>query len=136
MKAVILIFKHATFLRLSNLSPRSALNQAEIDYQAANMEWKIQEHLAVPGQEHSVEHFVSFIMATDICVFILKLLRPYFNKLLSVPPHSSAEIHGHQKQHWSDQLWKSIFPHKFIGHHEEACEEGQVNAMSSGLDMV
>ena len=101
------------------------------------MEWKIQEHLAVPGQEHSVEHFVGFIMATDICVCLfLKLLKLYFNKLLPVPSHSPTETHRHQKQHWFKQLWKPIFPHKFIEHHEEACEEGQVNTMSNGLNIV
>ena len=68
---VILILKHATCLRLLGLSPASALTHAELDYQEANIDSKIQEHLAVSAQEHTVEQFSDFIMATDIGLFIL-----------------------------------------------------------------
>jgi hypothetical protein len=71
LKAVILILKHATFLRLSNLSPESALTHAELDYQKANIDLKIQQHLMASSQEHSVKQFASFIMATDLGWFIL-----------------------------------------------------------------
>lgn len=71
VKAVILIFKHATFLRLLDLSSESALVQAELGYQQANIDLNIQQHLAASSQEHSVELFSSFIMATDIGWFIL-----------------------------------------------------------------
>jgi len=63
--AVILILKHATLLRLSNLQ-ESALTQAELDYQKANMDLVIQQHLMAYAPEHSVEQFASFIMGTDI----------------------------------------------------------------------
>ncbi|KAH9017264.1 hypothetical protein EDB84DRAFT_1522295, partial [Lactarius hengduanensis] len=68
--AVILILKHATFLHLSNLSPESALTHAELDYQAANIDAKIQQYLMSSSQEHSVKQFTAFIMATD-CSFLL-----------------------------------------------------------------
>ncbi|KAH9016955.1 hypothetical protein EDB85DRAFT_2018127, partial [Lactarius pseudohatsudake] len=65
--AVIIIVKHATSLRLSNLSPKSALTHAELDYREANIDPKIRRHLtASPSQEHFVELFASFIMATDV----------------------------------------------------------------------
>ena len=70
VEAVILILKHATLLRLSNLSPVSALTQAELDYQEANVDLKIQQHLTVSSQEHSVELLMGFIMATEIGWFI------------------------------------------------------------------
>ena len=70
MEAVILILKHATFLRLSNLSQESALVQAELDYQAANTELKIKQHITESSQ-HSVELCASFIMATDFGWIIL-----------------------------------------------------------------
>jgi hypothetical protein len=70
VEAVILILKHATLLRLSNISPESALTQAGRDYQAANIDSKIQQLLAVPSPEPSVEQLASFIMATDISMFI------------------------------------------------------------------
>ena len=70
VKAVILIMKQASFLRLSNLSPNSALTLAEVDYHEANVDSTIQQHLAT-SQEHSIELFVAFIMATDISLFFL-----------------------------------------------------------------
>lgn len=66
MKAVILILKHATSLRLLDLPPESALTCAELDYQKSNIDFKIQEHLKASSQEHSVQQFAAFIMATDI----------------------------------------------------------------------
>jgi len=63
--AVILILKHATFLRLSNLTSKSALSHADLDYQEANIDLKIQLLMA-SSQEHSVVLFAHFIMATDI----------------------------------------------------------------------
>jgi len=64
--AVILILKHATLLCLSNLSPESALTQAELAYQEANIDLRIQQYLRASSQEHSVQQFVDFIMATYI----------------------------------------------------------------------
>jgi hypothetical protein len=66
LEAVILILKHATFLRLSNLSSESALTHVDRDYQEENINLKIQQHLAASSQEHSVVLFAGFIMATDI----------------------------------------------------------------------
>ena len=70
VKAVIIIFKHATFFHLSNLSPESALTQAETDYQAANMGLRVQQFLTAPSQEHNIMQFLHFIMAIDIGLFI------------------------------------------------------------------
>ena len=71
VKAVILIFKHATFLHLSNLSAASALTHAEMDYWASKIDLTIQEHLVASSNEDSVEQFAHFIMATDFGLFIL-----------------------------------------------------------------
>ena len=71
VEAVILILKHATFLRLSNMSPESALTHAEVDYREANIDSSIRQYLTAPSQEHSDELFAGFIMATDvICTHI------------------------------------------------------------------
>ena len=75
MQAIILIFKHATFLRLSN-SLESALNLAVLDYQRAGIDLKIQDYLKPSSPEHSVEEIAFFIMATEIgkvivCIVIL-----------------------------------------------------------------
>ena len=69
-KAVTLILKHATFLRFSNL-PESALTSAELDYQRANIDVIIQQHLITHGPEHSIEQFTHFIMNNDIGLCIL-----------------------------------------------------------------
>ena len=71
LEAVIIILKHATFLRLSNLSSKSALIKADRQYHEANMDLKIQEYLATTCQEQFVTQSVSFIMATNMGLFIL-----------------------------------------------------------------
>ena len=69
MQAVILILKHALFLRLSN-SQDTALTNAGLDFQKADINLKIQDYLKAYSPEHSIEESASFIMATDICMFI------------------------------------------------------------------
>ncbi|KAH9029362.1 hypothetical protein EDB83DRAFT_2418270 [Lactarius deliciosus] len=62
IKAVIIILKHATSLRLSKLSPESALTHAELDYREADIDSKIRQHLtASSSREHSVELSAGFI---------------------------------------------------------------------------
>ena len=70
MKAVILILKHATLLRTSDSNKEEALTQVEQDYQKANIDLKIQEHLKEVPPEDFVEQFASFINATEIGLFI------------------------------------------------------------------
>jgi hypothetical protein len=69
VEVVILILKHATTLRFSNL-PEQALIQAELDYQEANIGLKIQEYLKAFTPDDSVEKFSDFIMATNIGLFM------------------------------------------------------------------
>jgi hypothetical protein len=69
VKAVTLIFKHATLSRIS-MSPKSALTNTDQKYQKANIDVAIQQHLTGCGAEQSVEQFVGFIMSTDIGLFI------------------------------------------------------------------
>ncbi|KAF8258006.1 hypothetical protein EI94DRAFT_1756079, partial [Lactarius quietus] len=63
VKVIILIFKHAMFLRASN-SAQLALSQAEKNYQGGNIHSKIQEYLKAFSPEDSVEQFAGFIIAT------------------------------------------------------------------------
>ena len=83
-KAVTLLLKHATFLRLSNL-PESALTYAALDYQKANIDVIIQQHLITHGPAHSVEQFAGFIMSTDIGLHTLP-----FVTFISYQPFSSS----------------------------------------------
>ncbi|KAH9058905.1 hypothetical protein EDB83DRAFT_2520649 [Lactarius deliciosus] len=94
LASVILIFKHATFLRLDGLSSESALTQAELDYREANVDLKIQEHLTGSSQD-SVELSASFLMATYI-----------------EPSRTSVKAHVHGKEHWFKRLLKPAFPRK------------------------
>jgi hypothetical protein len=71
VEAVILILKHATSLRVSNISSEFALTQAELAYQKANIDLKIQQFLKTSSQEHSIQLFSGFIMGIDIGLFIL-----------------------------------------------------------------
>jgi hypothetical protein len=69
--AVIIILKHATFLYPTNSSQKSALTQAEKDYQAVNMEPKIHQFLSASTLNHSIDQVVSFIKANDIGLLFL-----------------------------------------------------------------
>jgi hypothetical protein len=71
VEAVILILKHATSLRVSNISSELALTQAELAYQKANIDLKIQQFLKTSSQEHSIQLFSDFIMGIDMGLFIL-----------------------------------------------------------------
>ena len=71
MEAVILIFKHATFLHLRGYDQMNALTQAELNYQQANIDLKIQQYLRASSKKQSVNLFSEFIMAIDIGLFIL-----------------------------------------------------------------
>ena len=73
MQVVILILMHATTLRASNM-PEEAISLAGQDYQEANIDKKIQEHLKVFTPEDSVEKFADIIMATNIGLFMFHLL--------------------------------------------------------------
>ena len=75
LKAVVIILKHATLLWLSNIPPGLALIRAELEYQEANTNSKIHEHLMVSSQELSIEQFADFIMATDIGWSLLVFLK-------------------------------------------------------------
>ena len=83
VKAVVLILKHATLLRASNL-PQSALTYAELDYQKANIDVAIQQHLMTSASEHSAEQFASFIMGIDIGLFLLPFVTSISYHPLSV----------------------------------------------------
>ena len=71
VEAVIIIFKHATFLKPSNSSVEAALTHAEMDFWASKIDLKIQEYLMASSHENSVDQFADFIMATDIGLFIV-----------------------------------------------------------------
>jgi hypothetical protein len=85
MKAVTLILKHATFLRIS-ISAKSALANAELNYQIANIDVAIQQHLTACASEQSVEQFVGFVMSADIGLFIFLLF------VTSLSYHSFTDI--------------------------------------------
>jgi hypothetical protein len=89
VKAVTLILKHATFLQTS-MSPKSALAKAEQQYQEANIDVAIQQHLTACAAEQSEEQFVGFIMSTDISLFIFFHLSHQYLIILLVSSQSSA----------------------------------------------
>jgi len=72
-KAIVFIFKHATSLRHSLLR-ESALIQADLDYQKADVDQKIQEYIAT-SQGHSAKLDKAFITAIEIGLSILMLVQ-------------------------------------------------------------
>ena len=70
VEAVIIIFKQATFLMISDTPAESALNHAEMDFWASKIDLKIQEHLVAFSHKNTVGQFADFIMATDIGLII------------------------------------------------------------------
>ena len=82
VEAVILILKHATFLRLQEYDEIKSLTQAELNYQQANIDLKIQQYLMTSSQKQSVKLLTEFIMAIDIGLFILasvKIISHHFS---------------------------------------------------------
>ena len=86
VQAILLIFKHAMFLRPSNTT-ESALNFAGLHYQKADIDLRIQDYLKASSLEHSVEEITSFIMATEIGMFIvcIVILISHQEKISSIP---------------------------------------------------
>ena len=67
--AVILILKHATFLRLSEES-ELALTHAELNYQEANINLTVQQYLEASSPKLTVKKSADFIMATEFGLLI------------------------------------------------------------------
>ncbi|KDR68943.1 hypothetical protein GALMADRAFT_160725 [Galerina marginata CBS 339.88] len=65
MIATLIILRHATILRPSGFSAKSALAQAELDYQKLNISIKITQHFTASPQEYSVQNFVDFIQGVS-----------------------------------------------------------------------
>ncbi len=72
-KAVVLILKQATSLRLSML-PGPALIQADLDYQRVGVDKKIQRHIV--ASTDSAWQDRDFIMAIEMVCLFLCLFRP------------------------------------------------------------
>ena len=64
------------------MSSESALTSADLDYQEANVDLKIQQHLMASSQKHFIMTYVGFIMATDIGMFIPTPVKRYLIKNL------------------------------------------------------
>ena len=92
MKAVTLILKHATLLRTSNL-PEAALAIVDLNYQRQNIDESIQQFLTAYASDVSVEQFASFIMGTEIGLFILLS----FVTLMSHYPFSDISVLSHYR---------------------------------------
>ena len=118
VKAVVLILKHATLSRHTNL-PESALTNAELDYQKANIDAAIQQHIEASAPEHSIEQFVGFIMGTDICLFILPSITS-----ISYHPVSASTNTELLKHILKPNLMKSFFADSW-----RILQEGQVGPM-------
>jgi hypothetical protein len=75
------------------MSPKSALAKVEQEYQKANIDVTIQQHLtacaAGPSAGQSKEQFVSFIMSTDIGLFIFL---PFVTSILTSKPYYSFSV--------------------------------------------
>ena len=69
VKAIILILKHATILRVSN-GTEKALTLAEQSYQEAKIDLKVQEYFQAFTASVSVNQISEFIMATNFGLFM------------------------------------------------------------------
>ena len=83
LQAVVFLFKHATSLRLSML-PGPAIIQADLDYQTADVDKKIQEHV-MASEGHSAKLDRAFIMGIQmVCLFCVCSNHSNFYFLLQV----------------------------------------------------
>ena len=97
VKAVTLILKHATLLRISNL-PKVALTSADQDYKKQDidnsLDKSIQQYLMAHASHLSEGEFADFIMGTEIGWFILLFVTSISYCLVSVISVLS-HCHGH-----------------------------------------
>lgn len=89
VKATLIILKHASLLHLSNISPKLALIRAELEYQQADIDSKIDEYLMMHSQAQGIELFAGFIMTTDIGQFFFTSL-----KIISYQAFSPTSVFG------------------------------------------
>src|SRR6266704_599994 len=64
--AIIMIFKHATPLCGSGSLLKSALAQAELDYQNSDVGLQVAQYFTAAPQHYSVQQFVDFIMGAHV----------------------------------------------------------------------
>jgi len=64
--AIITLFKHASTLRPSGFSSKSALAQAELDYQKFDIHSQAALYFTAPLQQYSVPQLVDFIMSAHL----------------------------------------------------------------------
>lgn len=109
MQAIILILKHATFLRLSDMSTaETALTQAELDYQEAKMDLKIQQHLTTSSPEHAAELSAGFILTSDFGLFYAYCNCRDLIKFLLARPQSLLKTRVQRKDNWfRRRFWNS-----------------------------
>jgi BarA-like signal transduction histidine kinase len=89
-KAVTLILKHATLLRFSNL-PKAALTYAELDYQKANIDVAIQQHLMAMLQSTLLRNLQALSWALIlVCLFFP--LSPLYLITLLVPQSTQSGL--------------------------------------------
>ena len=70
------------------MSSESALRQADLQYQGANIDPKIQDYLATTSPGQSVMQFADFVMATGIGLFILTSVNWISHGLCAESMHS------------------------------------------------
>jgi hypothetical protein len=63
--AVIIILMHATTLLHPGFTVKSALTQAELDFQKLDIGLKIAQHFTAP-QGYSIQDFLDFIMGVSV----------------------------------------------------------------------
>ena len=66
--AIITLLKHATTLRLSGFSRKSALAQAELDYQKSKIGSQVASYFTAPPHQYSIQQFVDFIIGAHVCL--------------------------------------------------------------------
>jgi len=66
--AIITLLKYATTLRPSGFSSKSALAQAELDYQKFDIHSKTALYFTAPLHQYSVQQLVDFIMSAHLFI--------------------------------------------------------------------
>ena len=107
--AIILIFKHAAILCLSDISVSLALKQAVSNYHQANILSKIQEHFPASYEEYSTEQFIGFIMDTNFGLSSLASIRIISDAIFRViNTMKSGTLHVKKRLLWSELTFVSF----------------------------
>jgi hypothetical protein len=114
LQSLLLPITSTLLLCVHDSSSKSALAQAELDYQKSNIDSQIAIYFAAPPQQYSIQQFVDFIMGAHVCLSIHTSIKRMSNiaysslQLISNNFPSCPRAHNTEDKDGPQELYSSI----------------------------